>query len=95
MKGGITDGKDFINDENLRFEIRRDSEGQADGHAARVALHRRIDELFDAGEVHGEFATIASLGMTVVRIFLLWEDFQPTPDSVDASPPYGECRTRG
>ena len=40
---------------------------------------------FDAGEVHGEFATIAGLGMTVVRIFLLWEDFQPTPDSVDAA----------
>ena len=39
---------------------------------------------FDAGEVRGEFATIAELGMSVVRIFLLWEDFQPTPDSVDA-----------
>lgn len=39
---------------------------------------------FDAGEVHADFAQIATLGMSVVRIFLLWEDFQPTPDSVDA-----------
>lgn len=39
---------------------------------------------FDAGEVHADFAQIAALGMSVVRIFLLWEDFQPTPDSVDA-----------
>lgn len=39
---------------------------------------------FDAGEVHADFALIAELGMKVVRIFLLWEDFQPTPDSVDA-----------
>lgn len=39
---------------------------------------------FEAGEVHLDFAQIADLGMSVVRIFLLWEDFQPTPDSVDA-----------
>lgn len=38
---------------------------------------------FEAGEVHADFAQIADLGMSVVRIFLLWEDFQPTPDSVD------------
>ncbi len=39
---------------------------------------------FEAGEVHADFAQIADLGMSVVRIFLLWEDFQPTPDMVDA-----------
>lgn len=37
---------------------------------------------FDAGEVAEEFAVIAGLGLEVVRIFLLWEDWQPTPDSV-------------
>ncbi len=37
---------------------------------------------FDAGEVREEFSVIASLGMQVVRIFLLWEDFQPAPDTV-------------
>jgi endo-1,4-beta-mannosidase len=37
---------------------------------------------FDAAEVDEEFAVIASLGMRVVRIFLLWDDFQPTPDAV-------------
>ena len=39
---------------------------------------------FEAGEVREEFALIASLGMTVVRIFLLWEDFQPEPGSVSS-----------
>ena len=39
---------------------------------------------FDAGEVREEFAVIRDLGMTVVRIFLLWDDWQPTPDSVSA-----------
>lgn len=37
---------------------------------------------FDAGEVRDEFALIHALGMNVVRIFLLWDDFQPAPDTV-------------
>jgi endo-1,4-beta-mannosidase len=37
---------------------------------------------FDAGEVREEFATIRDLGMSLVRIFLLWDDFQPAPDEV-------------
>lgn len=47
---------------------------------------------FDAGEVREEFALIGELGMTMVRIFLLWEDFQPTPERV-ASAPLGHLRT--
>lgn len=37
---------------------------------------------FDAGEVREEFAVIREIGMDVVRLFLLWDDFQPDPDSV-------------
>lgn len=40
---------------------------------------------FDAGEVRDEFALIAELGLDLVRIFLLWEDFQPEPDRVSSS----------
>ncbi len=40
---------------------------------------------FDRDEVAGEFDVIADLGMTLVRIFLLWEDFQPRPDVVSAT----------
>ena len=36
---------------------------------------------FDRAEVEDEFDVIAGLGLSVVRIFLLWEDFQPTPGS--------------
>ncbi len=39
---------------------------------------------FDAAEVREEFAVIRELGMKVVRIFLLWDDWQPTPDTVSA-----------
>lgn len=37
---------------------------------------------FDAGEVREEFAMIRELGLTHVRFFLLWESFQPSPQSV-------------
>lgn len=37
---------------------------------------------FDGGEVRGEFAEIASMGLDVVRIFLMWEHFQPGPREV-------------
>jgi endo-1,4-beta-mannosidase len=37
---------------------------------------------FDAGEVREEFSVIRELGLKVVRIFLLWDDFQPEPHSV-------------
>jgi endo-1,4-beta-mannosidase len=38
---------------------------------------------FDHAEVDDDFALIQSLGLNVVRIFLLWDDFQPEPTSVD------------
>jgi endo-1,4-beta-mannosidase len=38
---------------------------------------------FDRIDVETEFAQIADLGLQVARIFLFWEDFQPTPDRVN------------
>jgi endo-1,4-beta-mannosidase len=40
---------------------------------------------FDAGEVREEFAMIRDLGLTHVRLFLLWESFQPTPGGVSTA----------
>jgi endo-1,4-beta-mannosidase len=37
---------------------------------------------FDLDEVERDFARIRGVGLDSVRIFLLWEDFQPTPDQV-------------
>ncbi|HEX6300529.1 MAG TPA: glycoside hydrolase family 2 TIM barrel-domain containing protein [Acidimicrobiia bacterium] len=39
---------------------------------------------FDGAEVADEFDIIASLGMDLVRIFLLWDDWQVTPDTVSS-----------
>src|SRR5689334_1056763 len=38
---------------------------------------------FDPGEVDEEFAVIQELGLNVVRMFLLWDDFQPESGVVD------------
>jgi endo-1,4-beta-mannosidase len=40
---------------------------------------------FDHGEVEEEFAIINELGLRLVRIFLLWDDFQPSPDEISLS----------
>lgn len=37
---------------------------------------------FDAGEVREEFAEIAEIGLNCVRLFLLWDDWMPTPDQI-------------
>jgi endo-1,4-beta-mannosidase len=38
---------------------------------------------FDPGEVMRDFQRVAASGMDSVRLFLLWEAFQPSPDRVD------------
>jgi endo-1,4-beta-mannosidase len=48
---------------------------------ARTAMRWWAD--FDQAEVAADFARIAAGGLDSVRLFLLWEDFQPTPDEAD------------
>ena len=38
---------------------------------------------FDAAEVRQEFAIVRELGLEYVRVFLLWESFQPRVDAID------------
>jgi endo-1,4-beta-mannosidase len=40
---------------------------------------------YDGGEVSADFARIAAHGLDCARIFLTWEDFQPTPGAVDVA----------
>jgi endo-1,4-beta-mannosidase len=40
---------------------------------------------FDAGEIREDFGRIAGLGLDTVRFFLRWDDFQPQPDTIDAT----------
>jgi endo-1,4-beta-mannosidase len=40
---------------------------------------------FDGPEIRDGFALIRAYGMNLVRIFLLWDDFQPEPDRVSTT----------
>lgn len=40
-------------------------------------------ERFDLGELREDFARIRSLGLSVVRFFIMWDDFQPQPDHLE------------
>ena len=40
---------------------------------------------FDLGELREDFARSRALGLTTVRFFLGWQDFQPRPDAIDAT----------
>ena len=40
---------------------------------------------FDAGEVRDEFALMREIGLNMVRLFLLWDDWQPAPDEVSSA----------
>jgi endo-1,4-beta-mannosidase len=48
---------------------------------ARTAMGWWSD--FDHDEVVGDFARIAASGLDSVRVFLMWEAFQPSPDQVE------------
>jgi endo-1,4-beta-mannosidase len=37
---------------------------------------------FDLSEIDDDFAHIAALGLDVVRFFLLWDEFQPSPETI-------------
>lgn len=50
---------------------------------ARTALGWWRD--FDEGETRDDVARIAGGGFDSLRLFLTWEDFQPTPDRVDSA----------
>lgn len=40
-------------------------------------------ERFDLGELREDFAHVRSLGLSVVRFFIMWDDFQPEPHRMD------------
>ena len=50
LERGVADREHLVDEEDLGLEVRGDGEREAQVHAARVALHRRVDEPLDLGE---------------------------------------------
>ena len=48
---GVAHGQHLVDEQDLGLEVRGDREREPHVHAARVALHGRVDELLDAGEL--------------------------------------------
>lgn len=47
---GITDGEDFVQDQDFRVQVRCDGESEPDVHAGGVAFHRGVNKPFQAGK---------------------------------------------
>src|SRR5215210_1672890 len=47
----VTDGEHFIHDQYFRVQVRSDGKGKTHEHAARIPLHRRVDELLELREL--------------------------------------------
>ena len=47
----VADREHLVDEQDLGLEVRGDREREPHVHAARVALHRRVDELLDPGEL--------------------------------------------
>src|SRR5689334_16583410 len=47
LKGCVSDGQDFIYQQNVRFEMSGHGKGETDIHSARVILNRCVDKLIN------------------------------------------------
>jgi hypothetical protein len=50
LEGHVADGEDLVDEQHLGLEVRGDGEREAEVHAGRVVLHRRVGELRHLGE---------------------------------------------
>ena len=50
-KSASPDGEHLVHDEDVGLEVRGHGEREPHVHAARVVLHRRVEELLDLGEL--------------------------------------------
>jgi hypothetical protein len=50
LKLQITHGEHFVDDQDVGLQMRRDREGEPYVHAARIPLHRGVEEALDLGE---------------------------------------------
>ena len=62
LEGGVADGEDLVDEQDLRLEVGGDREGEPHRHPARVALHRGVEEALDVGEGDDFVEAVADLG---------------------------------
>ncbi len=65
-----------------RFSDANVEKGSLSIFSLKLFFSLTISIQFDLDEIRSDFSSMRSLGMSLVRIFLLWEDFQPTPTQI-------------
>src|SRR5260370_5257726 len=60
----VTDGENFVNEEDFRLEMSGDGEGQSDVHSAGIMLDGRVDEFVDFGERYDFVELSVDLSLT-------------------------------
>src|SRR5690606_14254397 len=61
LKLSIAHREYFINDQNLRFQMRGDGKCKSDFHATAVVLHRCVQEFLDSAEIDNRVKLLADL----------------------------------
>ena len=99
--------QDFVDDQNVRLEVSRHGEGQAQVHSARVVLDRGVEEGLDFGELNDLVELAVDLGPlhtedgpVEVHVFAAGKlrmearaDFQERTDAADdVGPTFGGLR---
>ena len=62
LKRGVADREHFVDQEDVRLQVRGDREGEPHVHAAAVAFDRRVEEPLDLGEGHDLIELAGDLG---------------------------------
>src|SRR4051812_24082923 len=62
LERSVANGENFINDQNVRFNMRRDGESEARVHSRGIPLHRRIDELANPREIDDRIQLARNFG---------------------------------
>src|SRR5262245_31168777 len=75
---GITDGQDFVDQQNVWLKVCRDGKRQPHLHPARIVLHRSVNESIDLSEGHDLVETTDNLAALHAKDRAIDEDVLPS-----------------
>src|SRR5581483_9195347 len=89
----ITNGKHFINQQNVRVDVDRHGKAEPGVHARRIVLHRNIDESIQLGKLHNRVKAFRHLSPLHAENRGIEENIVPPRElRVKASAQLEQCR---
>ncbi len=62
LEGLVPDGEDLVEQQDVRFDVRRDRKTEAHVHPRGIRAHRQVDEVLEACEGHDLVELLADHG---------------------------------